>query len=131
MVSMDILTDSHQISRLEVVDTGRRRRWTEEEKLRIVAESLSGSRMASATARRHGISRQQIFAWRRLHREGRLGVSAGFVPVTITPQPSTPTAELGGGRIEIVSRKGRRIIIDRDADIELVLRLVSGLEALP
>jgi transposase len=119
---MDILTDSHQISRLEVVDTGR---WTEKEKLRIVAESLSGSRMASATARRHGISRQQIFAWRRLHREGRLGVSAGFVPVTITPQPSTPMAEPGGGRIEIVSRKGRRIIIDRGADID------SGLEALP
>jgi hypothetical protein len=31
-----------QVERLEVVDTGRRRRWSEEEKLRIVAESLSG-----------------------------------------------------------------------------------------
>jgi transposase len=34
--------DSHKarsVSRLEVVETGRRRRWSEEEKLRIVAES--------------------------------------------------------------------------------------------
>ena len=32
-------THSAQVERLEVVDTGRRRRWSEEEKLRIVAES--------------------------------------------------------------------------------------------
>ena len=128
---MDILTDSHQISRLEVVDTGRRRRWTDEEKLRIVAESLSGPRMASATARRHGISRQQIFAWRRLHREGRLGGVADFVPATITPEPLAQAAEPLVGRIEIVSANGWRIIVDQSADIASVLRLVRGLEALP
>ena len=33
-VLMDILTDSHQVRRLEVVDSGRRRRWTESEKLK-------------------------------------------------------------------------------------------------
>jgi transposase len=115
---MDILTDSHQISRLEVVETGRRRRWTDEKKLRIVAESLSGARLASATARRHGISRQQILTWRRLHREGRLGATAKLVPATITgPEPPAKASEPSGGRIEIVSRNGRRIIIDKTADI--------------
>ena len=128
---MDILTDSHQIIRLEVVDTGRRRRWTDEEKLRIVAESLSEPRAASATARRHGISRQQIFTWRRLHREGRLGGMASFVPATITLDPPARAVESVGGRVEIVSANGRRIIFDRDADIGAVLRLVRGLEALP
>ena len=43
--------------RLEVVETGRRRRWSEDEKARIVLESLAGPRLVSATARRHGISR--------------------------------------------------------------------------
>src|SRR5665647_2718671 len=114
---MDIITDSHQISRLEVVDTGRRRRWTDEEKLRIVAESLSQPRAASATARRHGISRQQIFTWRRLHREGRLGGMASFVPTTITPEPPAQGVEPVGGRVEIVSASGRRIIFDRDAAV--------------
>jgi transposase len=50
---------------LEVVETGRRRRWTEDEKLRIVAESQSGSRLVSSTARRHGISRSLLTTWRR------------------------------------------------------------------
>ena len=40
--------------------TGRRQRWTEDEKLRIVAESLSGARQGSSTARRHGISRSLL-----------------------------------------------------------------------
>ena len=67
---MDIFTDSHHISRLEIVDTGRRRRWSEEAKLRIVEESFSGPRLASATARRHRISTQQLFSWRKAYREG-------------------------------------------------------------
>ena len=54
--------------RLEVVETGRRRRWTEDEKLRIVAESLSGRRLVSSTARRHGISRSLLTTWRRQFR---------------------------------------------------------------
>jgi transposase len=64
-VGMDILADSRPISRLEIVDTGRRRRWPEEAKVRIVEESLSGPRLASATARRHGISNQLLFSWRK------------------------------------------------------------------
>ena len=52
--------------RLEVVETGRRRRWTEDEKLRIVAESLSGARQGSSTARRHGISRSLLMTERNL-----------------------------------------------------------------
>ena len=59
-VLMDVLTDSHQVRRLEVVDSGRRRRWTEAEKLKIVQESLSGPRITSATARQHGILRQLL-----------------------------------------------------------------------
>ena len=50
---MDSHTHSGPAGRLEVVETGRRRRWSIEEKLRIVSESLSGPRLASATARRH------------------------------------------------------------------------------
>jgi transposase len=43
--------------RLKVVKAGRRRRWTENEKLRIMAESLGESRQVFSTASRHGISR--------------------------------------------------------------------------
>jgi hypothetical protein len=49
---MDDLTDTRHISRLEIVDTGRRRRWSAVEKLRIVEESFSAPRLASAAAGR-------------------------------------------------------------------------------
>jgi transposase len=51
---MDGNIDSGLVSRLEVVETGRRRRWSDAEKLRIVAESMAGPRLVSATARRRG-----------------------------------------------------------------------------
>jgi transposase len=56
-VLMDGDKRSAQVERLEVVETGRRRRWSEDENLKIVLESLQASRQVSATARRHGISR--------------------------------------------------------------------------
>ena len=41
---MDSDRRSAQVERLEVVDTGRRRRWSEDEKLKIVLESLQAPR---------------------------------------------------------------------------------------
>jgi transposase len=47
---MDVHKPSTQIERLEVVETGRRRRWTDDEKLRIVLESMQTPRAISSTA---------------------------------------------------------------------------------
>jgi transposase len=128
---MDILTDSRPISRLEIVDTGRRRRWPDETKVRIVEESLSGPRLASATARRHGISNQLLFSWRKAYRAGRLGAPAGFVPAMIVPEPPENNTGSGHGRIEIMSANGRRILVDGDVEVEALLRILRGLETLP
>jgi len=49
-----------QVSRMEIVDSGRRRRFSNEAKLAIVAESYSAPRQVTATARRHGITRFQL-----------------------------------------------------------------------
>jgi transposase len=56
-VFMDSDRRSAQVERLEVVDTGRWRRWSEDEKLKIVLESLQAPRQVAATARRYGVSR--------------------------------------------------------------------------
>jgi len=61
-----------QIEILSVVDKGRRREWTDAEKVRIVEESLRGFRQCSATAQRHGISRALLTRWRREYRAGQL-----------------------------------------------------------
>jgi transposase len=128
---MDDLTDTRHISRLEIVDTGRRRRWSAAEKLRIVEESFSAPRLSSATARRHGISNQLLFAWRKAYRECRRGDIAGFVPAVIVPEQPEKVTGLGCRRIEIVSVNGRRVIVDCDVDVESLLRIMRGLETLP
>jgi transposase len=69
-------TPISKVSRLEVVSIGARRRWTLEEKQRIVAESYGGPRLVSVTARRNRLSASQLFTWRRLAREGRLSGDA-------------------------------------------------------
>jgi transposase len=46
---MDSNKGSTQVERLAVVDTGRRRRWTDDEKLKIVLESLQAPRAISST----------------------------------------------------------------------------------
>ena len=129
-VGMDSLTDSRLISRLEVVDTGRRRRWSEAVKLRIVEESLAGARLVSATARRHGISNQLLFAWRKAYREGRLGTIAGFASATIAPEAGEADGA-GCGRIEIASANGLRFVVDCAVDVEALARIMRGLKALP
>jgi transposase len=120
--------DSHTISafgKLEVVETGRRRRWSEDEKVRIVLESLAGPRLVSATARRHGISRAQLLAWRRaLHAErSQAGPALGFVPAVIAPEP--PTAKPGDDRIEIVLARGRRVIVGAGVDATALARVLD------
>ncbi|WP_244477928.1 transposase [Methylobacterium sp. Leaf86] len=81
--------DSHtpiapRVQRLEIVETGRRWRWSEDEKLRIVLESLAGPRLVSATARRHGLARSQLLTWRRAFAASRSAPAApGFVPAMV------------------------------------------------
>jgi transposase len=97
----------------------------------FVEESFSGPRLASATARRRGISNQLLFAWRKAYREGRLGNIAGFVPALVVPeQPETVTGP-GCSRIEIVSANGLRVIADCGVDVQSLLRIMRGLETLP
>jgi transposase len=127
---MDDLTDTRHISRLEIVDTGRRRRWSDAEKLRIVEESYSSPRLASSTARRHGVSNQLLFAWRKAYREGRLGNIAGFVPAQVVSEQPAAAIGLGCGRIEIVSANGRRVIVACDVEVATLLRILRGLETL-
>lgn len=54
------------VRRLELITgTGRRRRWSTDEKARILVESLRPGANISEVARRNGLSPQQLFGWRR------------------------------------------------------------------
>jgi transposase len=64
---------------------GRRRRWTAQEKARIVAETLHAGVAVAEIARRHDMSSQPLFNWIRAAKKGRLAVppdeGAMFVPI--------------------------------------------------
>jgi transposase len=132
---------SPQVSRIEMVEVGRRRRWSTAAKLRIVAESFAEPRRVAATARQHGISRALLTTWRRAYRAGRLGADTApdFLPVTVTPSPvpaapeAAPAAKAtphvsDAGRIEIVLVNGRRIVVGADVDAAALARVVTVLE---
>ena len=54
------------VRRVEVfTGAGRRRRWTADQRAEIVAESFADGETVSAVARRHGLTPQQLFGWRR------------------------------------------------------------------
>lgn len=99
-------------------EVGRRRRWSDADKVRIVEESLRGHRQGSATARRYGISRSLLTVWRREYRTGALdgrGATGGFVPLVVEDAtPMRPEAAVLPGTMETIGitlTNGRRMTI--------------------
>jgi transposase len=132
---MDSNKFSAQIERFEVVETGRRRRWTDDEKLKIILESLQTPRAVSSTARRYGISRSLLLTWRRSFgtRTGDIEQpQPAFVPAMVMPDPpaAPPVASAGpaSGRMEIVVGKACRVIVDAGVDMTALSRGLDLLE---
>jgi transposase len=131
---MDSNKCSAQVERFEVVETGRRRRWTDDEKLKIVLESLQIPRSVSSTARRYGISRSLLLTWRRsfgTQPNDNEKHHAAFVPAMVTPDPPARTPVLAtptNGRMEIVVGKACRVIVDAGVDMTALSRVLDLLE---
>jgi transposase len=96
--------------RIEVLTgPGRRRRWSAEDKARIIAETLLPGARVSEVARRWQICSQQVFGWRRAaRRDMRIApattaapVSSGFVPIITEANPVTPVPHMATSVIEV------------------------------
>jgi transposase len=117
-----------------ITSVQRRRRWSRDEKLRIVAESAWPGRTASQVAREHGIAPGQLFIWRRqfLSEAIASGVGGdGFVPVEIATAPSAaglPGAARSGERpIEVRLPNGVVIGVGHDVEVEPLRRVLAAL----
>lgn len=65
------LMSDDEFQRIELITgVARRRRWTTEQKLQMVEESLQSGVTVSVVARRHGVAPNLLFRWRRLAGEG-------------------------------------------------------------
>lgn len=128
-----MLIDARPEQREGAVATGRRRRfWSGEEKLRIVAESLEPGASVSLVARRHDVNANQVFTWRRLYREGRLGggEASAFLPVTVMADGAVPdrAPSSRSGRMEILLGPGVRVVVDASVDAAALARVIEVLE---
>jgi transposase len=116
-----------------ITSVQRRRRWSREEKLRIVAESAQPGRMISQVARNHGIAAGQLFTWRRqlLAEAIANGVGGGrFVPVEIaneSPAVTLPGSQAATHAIEIRLPNGVVIGVGEAVEVEPLRRVLMVL----
>jgi len=95
----DLTLEPERVARrIEVINgAGGRRRWSADDKARILEETLAPGAVVSEVARRHGLRPQQVFGWRR---EARIapdedgGECLAFVPAVVeapapVPEPTT------------------------------------------
>jgi len=138
---MDDVTDDAKnggFRRIEVLTgPGRRRRWSEDSKSRIVAETLAPGAVVAEVARRWQVCLQQVFGWRRERRSGRSAELAllGFVeivPETLlnTEGPSGPvsTAPPPVAPVE-VRLAGAVLRVGPDTDAALLTMVLRSLRA--
>jgi transposase len=132
------------VRRLEVfTGAGRRRKWSGEDKARIVAEIVASGDSVCAVARRHGLSPQQLFGWRRQLRESAARHSEAeelqFVPTVVDAVAPAPAlrrerkasrckSEPDIGTIE-VEVDGVTIRVGRGADANTIAAIVQALKA--
>ena len=121
------------LSRGEVCSS-RRRRWSEEDKGRIVAESFEKGLTASDVARRHDVSPQQLFEWRRQARRGELAVPVAdemtFVEVEIGLEKQAEAVPPVDGALELLIGSMTIRVTDR-TDMGLLMKVVRALRSIP
>jgi transposase len=128
---------------LEVITgTVRRRQFTDDFKVRVVEETLAPGAVVSDVARRHGLTPQQVFTWRRQARQSTLvstnSEAPKFVPAVVeTALPSRPArkrrrrmhqVDRTSGSIE-VEIEGVTVRIGHGADAKTIAAVLRALRA--
>jgi transposase len=114
----------------------RRRRWSRDDKMRIIEETLAPGAVVTEIARRHGIATSLVFTWRRRARLATVA-SAGprLVPVQVVTAESVQSIEAPAaiparkrrGVIEIELGDGKRVSVDENVDADALGRVLDVL----
>ncbi|MGI4946019.1 MAG: IS66-like element accessory protein TnpA [Janthinobacterium lividum] len=117
----------------------RRRRWSTQEKLRIVGETHEPGACVGDVAARHGVCASLVFTWRRQVRQGVLTAAEvpTFVPVRMLEPATTAVAAPSAvapslvaspaGLIEIELGDGRRVRVGSDVNLPALRRVLAAL----
>lgn len=141
----ELMPVSEPVRRMELfTGQGRRRTWAAEDKAAIVAESYLDGESVCGVARRHGLTPQQLFTWRRDARKAA-EVLPAFVPAVIAPEPVAAdpgpakpprrrarrrTSRRRAGAIAL-DVAGVRVTIENGASPDTIAAVISALRASP
>lgn len=126
--------------RVEIVTRGERRRsFSAEEKVRLVAETFQPGETVATVSRRHGICMSLLHRWRRAARGDvprRRPPPPRLLPVRLVAPDAGPTAstpppvpDIAPAPVEVVLRNGRVLRVAATTDAAAVARLAAALEA--
>lgn len=110
-----------------------RRRFSDDDKARIVSEAMMPGASVLDVARRHRVCTSLVYRWRRtlLHdgvaSEALSLPGASFVPVEVASVPMAPQPELlGPGMVEVVGPAGQRIRLSPPIDARVLKTVLAG-----
>lgn len=140
------LEPSRPVRRLEIIDgIGGRRRWSLDDKARILEETLAPGAVVSEIARRHGLTPQQLFGWRRAARRStEVSDDTGsprFVPAVVDQPRPEPVrkqrkprrASRSGEATGLIEMEigGVTVRVGRGAEAKTVAAVIHALKASP
>jgi transposase len=118
--------------RIEVISgAGGRRHWSDEAKARAIEDSLAPDAVVSQVARRHGVTPQQLFTWRREARQKAMESSRPFVPAIVEgggAAARAPKAETPAAPVMEIEIGDAQVWIWRDADVGMATAIVRALQ---
>lgn len=131
--------EATEVRRLEVISgTGRRRHFSEDFKAQVVDETLVAGAVASEVARRHGLTPQQVFTWRRQARVSVDSKTPQFVPAVVDSALPSTTPKRRRQQLERVERtcgsieveiEGVTVRIGHGADTKTIAAVLRALKA--
>lgn len=120
--------------RADILGVERRRRWSSDDKSRLVSETLEPGACVSEIARRNDLAPSLLFTWRRQARARTATPAPVFLPVQVTPEPPATVPQpvrrrrKAAGSIEIDIGSGRRLRVGADVDAAALARVLDVLE---
>jgi transposase len=129
---------SDVMARVEIFSGRERRRvWSDAQKIAILDEIVSSGLSVTTVARRHDVSAQQVFGWRR-HFRRKASLGPALVPVTlveaepkqeaVSPTSQNPVRSTRVSRIEIRCLNGRVLTVEAGLDAEALKALIRAVE---
>lgn len=121
------------------LEVGPRRRRSAAERRRVVEETLEAGASVARVALKYGVNANQVFQWRRLYRDGKLGAASSnamkLLPVSVvevgesaSPEPVAERCS-SSGAIHIELPGEIRISLEGSVDQDLVRSVLKSLRA--